>query len=155
MIMKRVLLVMAALLIGFGSVSAKKRKEVKSDLVGVWQQVNVSPYGKDKSLYRPILKVINKDGTFSTMFIYTNQMQGRVTQKGVFKVLNDSVYTETIKQHMMPNIVGNTVTIKFRFAHEHATLPSNPEMAKDILILELSNGAREMWVRISEKAIAK
>jgi len=37
-IMRRILLVLVALFIGFGSVSAKKRKEVKSDLVGVWQQ---------------------------------------------------------------------------------------------------------------------
>ncbi|MBO5680055.1 MAG: hypothetical protein J6S11_08860 [Bacteroidaceae bacterium] len=41
--MKRVLFVLAALLIGIGNVSAKKRKEVKNDLVGVWQQVSTGP----------------------------------------------------------------------------------------------------------------
>ena len=48
---------MAALLIGIGSVSAKKRKEVKNDLVGVWQQVSVTPYAKGQ--YRPILKIVS------------------------------------------------------------------------------------------------
>lgn len=153
MIMRRILLVLAALIIGLGSVSAKKRKEVKNDLVGVWQQVNTSPYTKGQ--YRPILKIIDKDGTFSTMFIYQNQMLGRVTQKGTFKVQNDSVYTETIKQHMFPHIVGDKVTIKFRFADKKNAPPSDPEFAKDILIMELSNGAREMWVRISDREIAK
>ena len=55
--MKRVLFVLAALLIGIGSVSAKKRKEVKNDLVGVWQQVSVTPYAKGQ--YRPILKIVS------------------------------------------------------------------------------------------------
>lgn len=144
---------MVALLISIGNVSAKKRKEVKNDLVGVWQQVSITPYTTGK--YRPILKIIDKDGTFCTMFIYQNQMLGRVTQKGTFKVQNDSVYTETIKQHMFPHIVGNKVTIKFRFADEKNAPPSDPEFAKDILMLELSNGAREMWVRISDREIAK
>ena len=48
---------MAALLIGIGSVSAKKRKEVKNDLVGVWQQVSATPYAKGQ--YRPILKIVS------------------------------------------------------------------------------------------------
>lgn len=151
--MKRVLLVLVALIIGLGSVSAKKRKEVKSDLVGVWQQVNISPYAKGQ--YSPILKIIDKDGTFCTMFIYQNQTMGRVTQKGTFKVQNDSIYTETIKQHMFPHVIGDKVTIKFRFADKKDAPLSDPEFAKDILMLELSNGAREMWVRISDRGIAK
>ena len=42
-----------------------------------------------------------------------------------------------------------------RFADKKNAPPSDPEFAKDILLLELSNGAREMWVRISDREIAK
>ena len=150
MIMKRVLLVMAALLIGFGSVSAKSRKEVKKDLVGIWQQVNTNP--KASKFYLPVLKVIYKDGTFATMFTYSDHGMGKVTQKGTFKVVNDSVYTETVKQHLLaPQVIGETYTIKFRFTGGQEA--SGSEGSKDIIALEFENGLRELWVRISDKEL--
>lgn len=144
--MKRVLLVMAALLIGFGSVGAK-RKEVKSDLVGVWQQAGTVD-GKLKT--NPVLKIIDADGTFSTMFVYNAQMSGRMTQKGTYKIYSDSLYKETITNHFIRSQEGMTVPIKYRFADD----------AKEVLILEFENGAgkaviREMWLRISDKHIVK
>ena len=153
--MKRVLLVMAALLIGFGSVSAKKRKEVKSDLVGVWQQVNVHSKGSDVHL--PILKMLHKDGTFTTMILWDakNEQMGQITQTGVFNVQSDSVYTEKIEKHLNPKVVGSTVTVKYRFAHDHAVPASMKEMTKDILVLEFENGMREIWTRISDTRLAK
>lgn len=147
MIMRRILLVLVALFIGFGSVSAKKRKEVKSDLVGVWQQAGTMD-GKLQA--RPILKIIDADGTFSTMFVYSGNSSGRMTQLGTYKIMNDSIYKETITNHFIRNQEGTTVPIKYRFADD----------AKEVLILEFENGAgksvfSEMWLRISAKAIAK
>lgn len=145
--MKRVLLVLAALLIGLGSVSAKKRKEVKNDLVGVWQQAGT----KDGKLQaRPILKIIDADGTFSTMFVYSDNTSGRMTQLGTYKIMNDSIYEETITNHFIRSQEGVTVPIKYRFVDD----------SKEVLILEFENGVgkavfREMWLRISAKAIAK
>ena len=145
--MRRVLLVLTALLIGFGSVSAKKRKAVKSDLVGVWQQAGTMD-GKLQA--RPILKIIDADGTFSTMFVYSGNTSGRMTQLGTYKIMNDSIYKETITNHFIRSQEGMTVPIKYRFADD----------AKEVLILEFENGAgkavfREMWLRISAKAIVK
>ena len=145
--MRRVLLVLTALLIGFGSVSAKKRKEVKSDLIGVWQQAGTMD-GKLQA--RPILKIIDADGTFSTMFVYSGNTSGRMTQLGTYKIMNDSIYKETITNHFIRSQEGTTVPIKYRFADD----------AKEVLILEFENGAgksvfSEMWLRISAKAIVK
>ena len=145
--MRRVLLVLTALLIGFGSVSAKKRKAVKSDLVGVWQQAGAMD-GKLQA--RPILKIIDADGTFSTMFVYNGNSSGRMTQLGTYKIMNDSIYKETITNHFIRSQEGMTVPIKYRFADD----------GKVVLILEFENGAgksvfREMWLRISAKGIAK
>lgn len=147
MIMRRILLVLAALFIGFGSVSAKKRKEVKSDLVGVWQQAGTMD-GKLQA--RPILKIIDADGTFSTMVVYSGNSSGKMTQLGTYKIMNDSIYKETITNHLIRSHEGTTVPIKYRFADD----------GKEVLILEFENGAgksvfREMWLRISAKAIAK
>ena len=145
--MKRFLLVLTALLIGLGSVSAKKRKEVKSDLIGVWQQAGTVD-GKLQA--RPILKIIDADGTFSTMFVYNGNSSGRMTQLGTYKIMNDSIYKETITNHFIRSQEGMTVPIKYRFADD----------GKVVLILEFENGAgksvfREMWLRISAKGIAK
>lgn len=145
--MKRILLVLTALLIGLGSVSAKKRKEVKSDLIGVWQQAGTVD-GKLQA--RPILKIIDADGTFSTMFVYSGNSSGRMTQIGTYKIMNDSIYKETITNHFIRSQEGMTVPIKYRFADD----------GKEVLILEFENGAgkavfREMWLRISAKGIAK
>ncbi|MBQ2434927.1 MAG: DUF4488 domain-containing protein [Bacteroidaceae bacterium] len=145
--MRRILLVLVALFIGFGSVSAKKRKEVKSDLVGVWQQAGTMD-GKLQA--RPILKIIDADGTFSTMFVYSGNSSGRMTQIGTYKIMNDSIYKETITNHFIRSQEGTTVPIKYRFADD----------AKEVLILEFENGAgksvfSEMWLRISAKAIVK
>ena len=145
--MRRVLLVLTALLIGFGSVSAKKRKAVKSDLVGVWQQAGTMD-GKLQA--RPILKIIDADGTFSTMFVYSGNSSGRMTQLGTYKIMNDSIYKETITNHFIRSQEGTTVPIKYRFADD----------AKEVLILEFENGVgksvfSEMWLRISAKGIAK
>ena len=100
--MKRICLIMAALLIGLGSVSAKKSKEVKSDLVGIWQQVrNISKVdGKVNIVFSPVLKMIEKDGSFSTMFVNSPQSAGTITQRGTYAVQNDSLYQETIKEHL-------------------------------------------------------
>ena len=147
--MKRVLLVMAALIIGWGGVSAKSKKEVKKDLVGIWQQVNTSP--KAKEFYYPVLKIIDKDGTFSTMFTHSDYGMGKVTQIGTFKVLNDSVYTETVKRHLLaPDVIGETYIIKFRFSSDSS---SEGETSKDIIALEFEDGYREVWVRISDKEL--
>ena len=145
--MKRILLVLTALLIGLGSVSAKKRKEVKSDLVGVWQQAGTMD-GKLQA--RPILKIIDADGTFSTMVVYSGNSSGKMTQLGTYKIMNDSIYKETITNHFIRSQEGTTVPIKYRFADD----------AKEVLILEFENGAgksvfSEMWLRISAKGIAK
>lgn len=147
MIMRRILLVLVALIIGLGSVSAKMRKEVKSDLVGVWQQAGTMD-GKLQA--RPILKIIDADGTFSTMFVYSGNTSGRMTQLGTYKIMNDSIYKETITNHFIRSQEGMTVPIKYRFADD----------GKEVLILEFENGAgksvfSEMWLRISAKAIVK
>lgn len=147
--MKRVLLVMAALIIGLGSVSAKSKKEIKKDLVGIWQQVNTNP--KAKEFCYPVLKIINKDGTFSTMFTHSDYGMGKVTQKGTYKVLKDGVYTETVKQHLLaPNVIGETYVIKFRFSEDSS---SDEKVSKDIIALEFEDGYREVWVRISDKEL--
>ena len=77
--MKRICLIMAALLIGLGNVSARKSKEVKSDLVGIWQQVrNINKAdGKVNIVFNPVLKIIEKDGVFSTMFVNSPQSAGK------------------------------------------------------------------------------
>ena len=147
--MKRVLLIMAALLIGWGSVSAKSKKEVKKDLVGIWQQVNTNPKAKD--FYLPILKIIHKDGTFATMFTHSDYGMGKVTQVGTYKVLGDGVYSETVKRHLLaPNVIGETYVIKFQFSEDAS---SGAESSKDIIALEFEGGYREVWVRISDKEL--
>ena len=150
--MKRICLIMAALLIGLGSVSAKKSKEVKSDLVGIWQQVrNISKVdGKVNIVFSPVLKMIEKDGSFSTMFVNSPQSAGTITQRGTYAVQNDSLYQETIKEHFMPEKIGAVVPIKYYFT----------DSEKDVLIIEYmgDNGTdmmHEMWVRISDKHIKK
>ena len=150
--MKRICLIMAALLIGLGSVSAKKSKEVKSDLVGIWQQVrNISKVdGKVNIVFSPVLKMIEKDGSFSTMFVNSPQSAGTITQRGTYAVQNDSLYQETIKEHFMPEKIGAIVPIKYYFT----------DSEKDVLIIEyMSDNAtdmmHEMWVRISDKHIKK
>ena len=150
--MKRICLIMAALLIGLGSVSAKKSKEVKSDLVGIWQQVrNISKVdGKVNIVFSPVLKMIEKDGSFSTMFVNSPQSAGTITQRGAYAVQNDSLYQETIKEHFMPEKIGAIVPIKYYFT----------DSEKDVLIIEyMSDNAtdmmHEMWVRISDKHIKK
>ena len=104
-IMKRICLIMAALLVGLSSMSAKKTKETKSDLVGIWQQVRNIEHGDGKVniVFNPVLKIIEKDGTFSTMFVNSPQSAGTITQKGTFAVQNDSLYSETVKAHFMPD----------------------------------------------------
>ena len=108
--MKRFCFVVMALLVGLSSVSAKKRKEVNSDLVGIWQQVGKmgSEDGKMTIAYNPVLKIIEKDGTFSTMFVFSQQSAGSITQKGTFEITNDSIYTETIQEHFthLPQIAA-------------------------------------------------
>ena len=143
---------MAALLIGLGSVSAKKSKEVKSDLVGIWQQVrNISKVdGKVNIVFSPVLKMIEKDGSFSTMFVNSPQSAGTITQRGTYAIQNDSLYQETIKEHFMPEKIGAIVPIKYYFT----------DSEKDVLIIEYmgDNGTdmmHEMWVRISDKHIKK
>ena len=150
--MKRICLIMAALLIGLGSVSAKKSKEVKSDLVGIWQQVrNISKVdGKVNIVFSPVLKMIEKDGSFSTMFVNSPQSAGTITQRGTYAVQNDSLYQETIKEHFMPEKIGAVVPIKYYFT----------DSEKDVLIIEYMNDnatdmMHEMWVRISDKHIKK
>ena len=150
--MKRICLIMAALLIGLGSVSAKKSKEVKSDLVGIWQQVrNISKVdGKVNIVFSPVLKMIEKDGSFSTMFVNSPQSAGTITQRGTYAVQNDSLYQETIKEHFMPEKIGAIVPIKYYFT----------DSEKDVLIIEYMNDnatdmMHEMWVRISDKHIKK
>ena len=143
---------MVALLVGMGSVSAKKSKEVKSDLVGIWQQVRNIEHedGKMNLVFNPVLKIIEKDGAFSTMFVNSPQSAGTITQKGTFAVQNDSLYSETVKAHFMPEKIGITLPIKYHFTDKE----------KDVLILEFENNGgnvvmREMWVRISDKYIRK
>ena len=150
--MKRICLIMAALLVGLSSMSAKKTKETKSDLVGIWQQVRNIEHGDGKVniVFNPVLKIIEKDGTFSTMFVNSPQSAGTITQRGTFTVKNDSLYSETVKAHFMPEKIGITLPIKYHFTDKE----------KDVLILEFeNNGAnvvmREMWIRISDKHIRK
>lgn len=64
--------------------------------------------------------------------------------------MNDSIYEETITNHFIRSQEGVTVPIKYRFVDD----------SKEVLILEFENGVgkavfREMWLRISAKAIAK
>ena len=150
--MKRICLIMAALLIGLGNVNARKSKEVKSDLVGIWQQVrNINKAdGKVNIVFNPVLKIIEKDGVFSTMFVNSPQSAGTITQKGTFMVKNDSLYQETINEHFMAEKIGAVVPIKYYFT----------DSEKDVLILEYVNEGttdviHEMWVRISDKHIKK
>ena len=143
---------MAALLVGLSGLSAKKTKEVKSDLVGIWQQVrNINKVdGKVNIVFNPVLKIIEKNGVFSTMFVNIPQSAGTITQKGTFVVQNDSLYKETINEHFMAEKIGAIVPIKYYFT----------DSEKDVLILEYVNEdttdvIHEMWVRISDKHIKK
>lgn len=73
-----------------------------------------------------------------------------MTQIGTYKIMNDSIYKETITNHFIRSQEGTTVPIKYRFADD----------GKEVLILEFENGAgksvfSEMWLRISAKGIAK
>lgn len=150
--MKRICLIVVALIVGLGSMSAKKTKEVKSDLVGIWQQVRSIDHVDDNVniVFGPVLKIMEKDGTFLTMFVNSPQSAGTITQRGTFAVQNDSLYSETVKAHFMPEKIGLTLPIKYHFTDKE----------KDVLILEFENNdgsvvLREMWVRISDKYIKK
>ena len=150
--MKRLCFIMMALLIGLSSVGAKKRREIKSDLVGIWQQVGKmsNEDGKMTIAYNPVLKLIDKDGTFSTMFVFSQQTVGSITQKGTYEITNDSIYTETIREHFIHDIEGSSVTIKYHFA--------DPE--KEVLMLEFEDSRtkslmHELWIRISDRRLRK
>lgn len=150
--MKRFCLVVMALLVGLSSVSAKKRKEVNSDLVGIWQQVGKmgSEDGKMTIAYNPVLKIIEKDGTFSTMFVFSQQSAGSITQKGTFEITNDSIYTETIQEHFIHEIEGASVMIKYHFA----------DVEKEVMMLEFEDirtqaMMHELWIRISDRRLRK
>ena len=134
--MKRLLLAITALLISFGCVWAKQKREIRSDLVGVWQLVNVVD-GQWK--FMPILKMINPNGTFSTMRTFSAQGGGGVYQEGTFKILNDSVYEECIERHLVREEEGKTYPIKYRLEED-----------KRLLLLKM-NGGGEGWMRVSDK----
>ena len=136
--MKRTLLIITALLIGLGSVNARKEKEIKSDLVGIWQLATLV----DGELrFLPNIKIINKDGTFSSMSTYTNQNVGQVYQKGRFAVLNDSIYREVVTEHYDSSRIGMEKTIRYALDEK-----------KTLLFLDFVV-SRESWVRISDKDI--
>ena len=151
-IMRKFYLIMAVLFIGASSVTAKKRNDVKSEIVGVWQQA----YQKKKAdgtiglALSPILKIITAEGTFCTMFVYSEGPVGEITQKGVYKVLNDSTWRETVKEHLIRDVEGSSVELKYRFLDPN----------KELMSVEFENGkakvvAREFWVRISDRKIRK
>ena len=150
--MKRFCFIMLALLMGLSSVSAQKRKKVKSDLVGIWQQVGKMGHkdGKITIAYNPVLKIIDKDGTFSTMFVFSQQSAGSITQRGTYEIQNDSLYTETIREHFIRDVEGSSVPIKYHFSDDE----------KEVLMLEFEDSRtkavmHELWIRISDKRIRK
>ncbi len=121
--------------------------EQKQDnpIVGIWQLCSQIVDCEGKNAYKPLpaIKIINADNTFCSMFLYTLPDNGRIVQRGRYKMTGEGTYIENITEHRQKNMVGSTSMMSFKFLDDN----------RNIMQLEFENpnaiGPRkEFWKRL-------
>lgn len=146
--MKKLFFVSIALILGIGTLNAKKKKE-NNPLVGVWQLCTQT---SNRVIGVPIFKIVNADGTYMAITggnrivgAYTIETQTAISQQGRYEIKNDSIYHEQIDKHYLSRDMENTTTVlKYSFS----------DSKKNILLQEFTNEitgikVKELWRRVT------
>lgn len=126
-------LTLVALLFSLGlGVAAQKPKNMKQQIVGLWQQIIPQ---KEKTIYLPFFKQISKDRKFYTFIVSGEKSATLKTNVGSYRFTNDSTLVEKIDMSRMDlSIVGKRSRIKVAFHPQSnvmrllVTLPNNKEL---------------------------
>jgi len=92
------------------SFSADEPKEKLFD--GVWQFTEGNLNGGPNSRPENVQMKVFRDGKFEA-YVMTPKISAK-TMEGSFKVLNDSVYTETLENALNKVMIGKTYEIKYQ-----------------------------------------
>lgn len=136
----RILTAAAALLLAITPVLAKEKKNpVKTNpqaekLTGVWQRCHVlqSGDGEKTTIYAPMFKVLNADGTFFNLQMIDDKSPGSLFATGTWEVKSEATYAESLASISTdPTSQGKDNVITFRLTdndeilHTYYTMPGN------------------------------
>lgn len=100
---------------------AGKRRKEDNPIVGIWQLCTQIVDCEGKNAYKPLpaIKIINANNTFCSMFLYTCPDNGRIMQRGRYKMTGEGTYIEKITEHRQKNMVGSMSMMSFKFIDEN------------------------------------
>lgn len=136
---------MAILAVAFLSSTAALMAQTEAPtLAGVWQQHQYVPEqdGSARLIHLPVWKVLTADGNFCTFLIANKEGVSIKTNEGTYKVLNDSVYEETLTGSItVPDLVGQSNSLRYEF--------QDPDTMNLIYTLPNKEApTREIWTRV-------
>lgn len=120
--MRKQFILLSFLLSGLMPAKAQQ-SEQKAPFTGVWQlfRPQRSADGSMTLQFQPSWKIYNADGSFITFMWppYEGRFEAFITNKGDYKLKNDSLYTEDIKVATMnPQAVGTQNQLDFHLVSE-------------------------------------